>query len=116
MRLSIIQTLYTSIQLQNRFRFGLFCERRLVGQPILVSGPKPGQSQSQSQKVTVQQTVSQSVCLGVKPNLGLLTRDFFFLFQSYGLVSVVAPSLTRGRVCHLSVLVNTVYNSQSVIT
>jgi hypothetical protein len=66
-------------------------------------------------KVTLRPTASQSVCLGVKPNMGLLTRDLFFsLFQSYGLVSLV--SLTRGRVCHLSVLVNTVYSSQSVIT
>jgi hypothetical protein len=31
-------------------------------------------------RVTLQLTVSQSVCLGVEPNLGLLTRDFFFFF------------------------------------
>jgi hypothetical protein len=37
-------------------------------------------------KVTLRLTVSQSVCLGVKPNLGLLTRDFFFFPQSYCLV------------------------------
>jgi hypothetical protein len=41
-------------------------------------------------KVTLRSTVSQSVCLGVKPSLGLLTRDFF-LFQSYSLVSVGRP-------------------------
>jgi hypothetical protein len=29
-------------------------------------------------RVTLQLTVSQSVSLGVEPNLGLLTRDFFF--------------------------------------
>jgi hypothetical protein len=29
-------------------------------------------------RVTLQLTVSQSVCLGVEPNLGLLARDFFF--------------------------------------
>jgi hypothetical protein len=29
-------------------------------------------------RVTLQLTVSQSVCLGVEPNLGLLTRDLFF--------------------------------------
>jgi hypothetical protein len=28
-------------------------------------------------RVTLRLTVSQSVCLGVEPNLGLLTRDFF---------------------------------------
>jgi hypothetical protein len=52
-------------------------------------------------RVTLQLTVSQSVCLGVEPNLGLLTRDFFFL----NLLSchLGAPSLTRGRVCPLSV-------------
>jgi hypothetical protein len=31
-------------------------------------------------RVTLQLTVSQSVCLGVEPNLGLLTRDNFFFF------------------------------------
>jgi hypothetical protein len=30
-------------------------------------------------RVTLQLTVSLSVCLGVEHNLGLLTRDFFFL-------------------------------------
>jgi hypothetical protein len=57
-------------------------------------------------RVTLQLTVSQSVCLGVEPNLGLLTRDHFFLksLSCY----LVAPSLARGRVCHLSVCVNTV--------
>jgi hypothetical protein len=60
-------------------------------------------------RVTLQLTVSQSVCLGVEPNLGLLTRDiFFFFFLSYSLVLFGAPSLTRGRVCHLSVFVTTV--------
>jgi hypothetical protein len=29
-------------------------------------------------RVTLQLTVSQSVCLGVEPNLGLLTRDIIF--------------------------------------
>jgi hypothetical protein len=31
-------------------------------------------------RVTLQLTVSQSVCLGVEPNLGLLTRDITFFF------------------------------------
>jgi hypothetical protein len=31
-------------------------------------------------RVTLQLTVSQSVCLGVQPNLGLLTRDIIFFF------------------------------------
>jgi hypothetical protein len=38
-------------------------------------------SQSVRVRVTLQLTVSQSVCLGVEPNLGLLTRDIFF-FES----------------------------------
>jgi hypothetical protein len=40
-------------------------------------------------RVTLQLTVSQSVRLGVEPDLGLLTRDnffFFFIFESYCLV------------------------------
>jgi hypothetical protein len=54
-------------------------------------------------KVTLRLTVSQSYVLVSSPNLGHLTRDFFFskllscLFR--------APSLTRGRVCHMSVFV-----------
>jgi hypothetical protein len=32
----------------------------------------------QQVKVTLRSTVSQLVCLGVKLNLGLLTRDLFF--------------------------------------
>jgi hypothetical protein len=60
--------------------------------------------------LALRQSVSQSVCLGVKPNLGHLTRDFFFL--SYCLVIFGAPSLTRGRVCHVSVFVLEVYSSQ----
>jgi hypothetical protein len=53
-------------------------------------------------KVTLRlTTVSQSVCLGVEPNLRLLTRDF--LFSKLLSCLCGAPSLTRGRVCHLSV-------------
>jgi hypothetical protein len=61
-------------------------------------------------RVTLQLTVSQSVCLGVELNLGLLTRDFFF-FESYSLVLFGTPSLTRGRVCHLSV-----YSQSTVVS
>jgi hypothetical protein len=35
--------------------------------------------------------------------MGLLTIDFFFV-ESYSLVIYGAPSLMRGRVCHVSVL------------
>jgi hypothetical protein len=60
-------------------------------------------------KVTLRLTVSQLVCLGVEPNLGLLTRVFFF--QNYCLVFLGEPSLTRGRDCHGSVFVIEVYHS-----
>jgi hypothetical protein len=46
-------------------------------------------------KVTLRLTVSKSVSLGVEPHLGLMTR-YLLLFDSYGLVFVGAPSLTRG--------------------
>jgi hypothetical protein len=48
-------------------------------------------------------TDSQSVSLGVEPHLGLMTR-YWLLFDSYGLVFLEAPSLTRGRVCLLYML------------
>jgi hypothetical protein len=48
-------------------------------------------------------TVSQSVSLGVEPHLGLMTR-YLLLFDSYGLVFCRAPSLTRGRLCLLYML------------
>jgi hypothetical protein len=47
-------------------------------------------------------TVSQSVCLGVEPCLGLMTR-YYLLFDSYCLVLGRTLSLTRGLVCRLSV-------------
>jgi hypothetical protein len=53
--------------------------------------------------VTLRETVCQSVSLGVEPHLGLMTRYLLF-FDSYGLVSCGAPSLTRGRVCLLYML------------
>jgi uncharacterized membrane protein len=52
-------------------------------------------------KVTLRLTVSQSVCLGVEPKYGTFDQSFFF--ESYSLVIFGAPSLTRGRVCHVSV-------------
>jgi hypothetical protein len=54
-------------------------------------------------KVTLRLTVSQSVSFGVEPHLGLMTR-YLLLFDSYGLVFCGAPSLTRGRVCLLHML------------
>jgi hypothetical protein len=48
-------------------------------------------------------TDGQSVSLGIEPHLGLVTRYLLFL-DSYGLVSCGAPSLTRGQVCLLCML------------
>jgi hypothetical protein len=39
------------------------------------------ESESVRVRVTLQLTVSQSVYLGVEPNLGLLTRDIFFFLK-----------------------------------
>jgi hypothetical protein len=59
-------------QLYPRALGSLFCRLlRLAGQRWRYSDPPP-------ESVRVRVTVSQSVCLGVEPNLGLLTRDFFF--------------------------------------
>jgi hypothetical protein len=44
-------------------------------------------------KVTLRLTVSQSVCLGV---------EIFLLVSKFLSCPCGAPSLTRGRVCHLS--------------
>jgi hypothetical protein len=50
-------------------------------------------------KVTLRLTVSQSVSLGVRPNLGIMTR-YLLLFDSYGLVLVGRPLWREdGSVC-----------------
>jgi hypothetical protein len=62
-------------------------------------------SQSQSHIATD----SQSVCLGVETKSGTFDQRFFFsklLSCFFG-----APSLTRSRVCHVSVFVTEVYHS-----
>jgi hypothetical protein len=98
--------------------FCAICESYLTGSvPCMSSVPCLRQGftifvpRSVRVRVTLQLTVSQSVSLGVEPNLGLLTRDFFFFFERYGLVLFGAPSLTRGRVCHLSV-----YSQSTVVS
>jgi hypothetical protein len=68
--------------------------------PATVACRKLSVSQSQ---VTLRLTVGQPVCLDVEPHLGLMTR-YLLLFDSYGLVFCGAPSLTRGRVCLLYML------------
>jgi hypothetical protein len=63
-------------------------------------------------RVALRPTVSRSVSLGVEPRLGLMTRCYALL-DIYGFVSL-APSLTRGRVCHLSLSLS-VYCKSSIV-
>jgi hypothetical protein len=65
-----------------------------------------GQSQSQSYFTTGGQSVSMSWC---RAQSGTFDQRFFF--ESYSLVLFGAPSLTRGRVCHLSV-----YSQSTVVS
>jgi hypothetical protein len=58
-------------------------------------------------RVTLRLTVSQSVYLGVEPHSGLMTR-YSFLIEKLQSCSYGAPSLTRGWVCHLSVIVSSI--------
>jgi hypothetical protein len=59
---------------------------------------------SQSHIATDGRSVSQSVSQSVsKSHLGLMTR-YLLLFDSCGLIFSAAPSLTRGRVCILYML------------
>jgi hypothetical protein len=51
-------------------------------------------------KVTLRPTVSQSVCLGVEPYLGLMTRYLLF-FDSYGLVFVGRSLLALASIVFL---------------
>jgi hypothetical protein len=60
--------------------------------------------------VTLRLTASQSVMSCCRDQSRTFEQRFFF--QIYCLVFFGAPSLTRGRVCHLSVFVTAVYNSQ----
>jgi hypothetical protein len=56
-------------------------------------------------KVTLRLTVSQPVCFGVVPHLGHMARNLFYFILNFKKVTVLsmwAPSLTRGRFCHLS--------------
>jgi hypothetical protein len=52
-------------------------------------------------------TVSRPVCPGVRPPLGSVNNFSFslkFSLDSCGVYYFVSPSLTRGRVCHLILL------------
>jgi hypothetical protein len=60
----------------------------------------------QSVEVTLRLAVRQSVCLGVHDQIFILAWKL--LFYPYG-----APPLTRGRVCHLSVMVSSI---KSIVT
>jgi hypothetical protein len=79
--------------------------------PPVFNCPLPN-TQSQSQSYIT--TDSQSVSVGVEPNLGLLTRDltslfFFFVCVCFWKLLPCHLGALRGRICHLSVFVNTVY-------
>jgi hypothetical protein len=65
------------------------------------------QSQSQSYFTTDGQSVSSSWC---RAQFGTFDQRIFF-FESYSLVLIRAPSLTRGRVCQLSV-----YSQSTVVS
>jgi hypothetical protein len=65
-------------------------------------------------RVTLQLTVSQSVSLGVEPNLGLVTRDLFFFFKVSVLSFGGALSDERSGLSFVSL--QSVYSSQSVFT
>jgi hypothetical protein len=71
-----------------------------------LSGEKTSQSQSQSHISTDDQSVSKSwygaPSWGPWPDIYIY---FFFLIWKFLSCSIKAPSLTRGRVCHLSVIV-----------
>jgi hypothetical protein len=72
--------------------------------PTAVWGSSRNRSGQVRVRVTLRLTVSQSVCLGIEPNLGQLTRICLLLeisFRQLLVCNFVAPSLTRGRVCKL---------------
>jgi hypothetical protein len=60
-------------------------------------------------EVTLRSTVSRPVSLGVRPPSGTRDQFFFLLDIFFGHLRVcysVAPSLTRGRVCNLLLLLD----------
>jgi hypothetical protein len=71
------------------------------------------QSQSQSYITTDSQSVNMSWCRAQSGTSDKRSYFFgFFLFLKLLSCHLEAPSLTRGRVCHLLVFVNTAYSGQ----
>jgi hypothetical protein len=70
-------------------------------------------SKSQYDRRSVSQSVSMSWC---RAQSGTFDQRFFFSFSKFLFCLLGAPSLTRGRVCHVSVFVIEVYNNQSLFT
>jgi hypothetical protein len=67
-------------------------------------------------KVTLQLTVSQSLCQGIEPILGHVTRYYFLsegCFLKFAVLSLWSGLSMRGRVCHLSF---SVYSNLLVFT
>jgi hypothetical protein len=69
-------------------------------------------SQSQSYITTDGQSVIMSWC---RAQSGTFDQRYFFFPKLLSCLFLGRP-LTRGRICHLSVFVNTVYSDQSVFT
>jgi hypothetical protein len=70
---------------------------------LLLAGLRRRSSSELKVKVTLRLTVIQSVSLGFEHHLGLIAR-YLSLFHSYGPVFFGSPSLTRGQVCLLHML------------
>jgi hypothetical protein len=102
--------------LASRFRFRLVCDRRSVGQSVLVffrrllqlAGLTCFQVQVQ---VSLRPMVSWPVCLGVGPPLGPMTR--ILLLSNICNLHVQGPSLTRGWVCNLFIQLVVTLQSKS---
>jgi hypothetical protein len=59
-----------------------------------------GQSETESELLYNWRSVLVSWC---RAQIRTFDQRYYFFFESYSLVLFGAPSLTRGRVCHLSV-------------
>jgi hypothetical protein len=84
------------------FTFALYTSPLSVQADYQIAAGPPHHSYSVKVKVTLRLTVSQSVSLGIEPHLGLMTRYYYSL--TVMVLFCGAPSLTRGWVCLLYML------------